>query len=137
MIRRPYRPRDHTRLGIAIVAVSLVSLIGLSARASASAPYDAGDTLQAIDAAATDTGVPYQELFRRVRCETGGTFNPNAEGDGGHSHGAVQLNDYGALQRFYDVGYTNPYNPYEAVHFMAEVLHGDHPPLGSWTWTCA
>lgn len=114
----------------------LLVVIAISAHESYAAPYDKEDTLAAIAAASVDTGVPYATIYNIVACETGHTFNPNAEGDGGHSHGAAQLNDYGnALPLFYTV-YTNPYNPYEAVYFMAESLRGDHPPLGRHTWNC-
>lgn len=101
------------------------------------APYDSADTLEAIAQASVDVGAPYHQLLGIVRCETGGTFNPNLDGDGGHSHGPAQLNDYGnALPIFYANGGTNPYNPYESVYFMAEVLMGMHPPLGRHTWNC-
>lgn len=132
---RSRRQSDHTRLGLAIVAVSLIALGVLSNRGLASG-YTAEDTLAAIDQASIDTGVPVGRLLPIVRCETGGTFNPYAEGDGGHSHGAVQLNDYGnALPIFYQ-WYTDPYDPYQAVYFLAESLRGDHPPLWRGTWNC-
>lgn len=118
-----------------MVLATLVA-VTVGARASYAAPYDKADTLAALEAASVDTGVSYRTLYNIVGCETGWTFNPNAEGDGGHSHGAAQLNDYGnALPIFYRT-YTNPYNPYEAVYFMAESLRGDHWPLGRHTWNC-
>lgn len=119
-------------------AAVLPLLIGVwvSAHASYAAPYDRADTLAAIEQAAVDTGVPYALLYRIVACETGHTFDPRSEGDSGHSHGAAQLNDYGnALPIFYR-HYSDPYNPYEAIYFMAESLRGDHAPLGRWTWNC-
>lgn len=118
-------------------AAVLLVLVGISAHVSYAAPYDRADTLAAIEQASADTGVSYALIYRIVACETGHTFDPAIEGDRGHSHGAAQLNDYGnALPIFYDTGYSNPYNPYEAIYFMAESLRGDHAPLGRWTWNC-
>lgn len=128
---------DHTRVGLAIVAAALVAAAVTSRVSFADVPFNRSDTFAALESASLDTGVPYVQLYRVVACETGGTFNPYAEGDSGHSHGVAQLNDFGnALAAFYAVGYTNPYNPYEAVYFMAESLRGDHAPLGPHTWSC-
>lgn len=136
MRRTQYRRDDHTKLGLAILAGALVALVFLSDRGLA-ADYTAEDTLSAINQASIDTGTPIGQLMSIVRCETGGTFNPYAEGDRGHSHGAAQLNDYGnALSTFYAIGYTDPYDPYQSMYFMAEVLRGDHPPLGRHSWNC-
>ena len=116
--------------GVALAVVSSVSNVGAT-------EYTSVHTEDAIYRAHMDTGVNYDTLRHIVGCETGWTFNPYAEGDGGHSHGAAQLNDYGnAIGAFYRAGYTDPYNPYEAVYFMAESLRGDHPPLGRRTWNC-
>jgi len=70
-----------------------------------------------------------------VECETGGTFDPYSVGAAGEL-GAVQLHPRYALKDFYRVGYQDPYNPYEAVYFLAEALAGNRPPLGAWTWSC-
>jgi hypothetical protein len=114
----------------------LVVVLAAVAKASYAAPYDRADVFDAMQSASVDTGVSYDVLYYIVGCETGWTFNPNSEGDHGHSHGAAQLNDYGnALPVFY-AEYTNPYNPYEAIYFMAETLRGDHRPLGRHTWSC-
>lgn len=126
------RRMDHDLTPYGIV-IAILCLVAIAATAHAAG---AEDTFDAINMASIDTGVPMQRLTRIVSCETGGTFNPRIEGDGGHSHGAVQLNDYGALHNFYAAGYTDPYNPYQAVYFLAESLRGDHPPLGPWTWSC-
>jgi hypothetical protein len=94
-------------------------------------------TFDAISSASSDSGVSYSLMVGIVRCETGGTFNPYIEGDGGHSHGIAQLNDYGnALSAFYAAGYDDPYNPYQAAYFMAEALNGRYKHLGRWTWNC-
>lgn len=99
-------------------------------------PFTPDDTLQAIECAARDTAIPVTRLTRIVSCETGGKFNPYAVGDHGSSIGAVQLNANGARKDFYDVGYDDPFNPYQSVYFLAESLRGDHPPLGAKTWSC-
>lgn len=117
----------------AVCAVALVGACSITARAEL---YSSDDTLAAIQYASRDTGVSTQLLTAIIGCETGWTFNPRAEGDHGHSHGVAQLNDYGnAAPAFYAI-YSDPYNPYEATYFMAEVLRGDHPPLGRHTWNC-
>lgn len=141
MIDRTRDPHRTSKWGLAIVSGALIAaaITGRASAASASATgteWDRESTFDAINHASADTGVDYYRLFRIVACETGGKLDPYAEGDGGHSHGAAQLNDYGALNTFYAVGYTNPYDPYQAVYFLAESLRGDHPPLGPHTWSC-
>lgn len=127
---------NSTARRIGHIVVLLIVLAAL-ARSSYAAPYDKADVFAALEQASADTGVPYATLYSIVGCESGWTFSPNLDGDHGHSHGSSQLNDYGnALPLFYGAGYTNPYNPYEAIYFMAEALRGDHPPLGRWTWSC-
>lgn len=123
-------------IALIIVAIIIACNGGRLAMAQADT-YSAEDTLDALNRASADTDVPLYTLYAIVKCETGGTFNPNLDGDGGHSHGPAQLNDYGnALPAFYAAGYTNPYDPYEAIYFMAESLRGDHRPLGRHTWNC-
>ena len=118
----------------AACAVALVAACSTIARAGDR--YTSDDTLVAIQMASRDTGVSVTTLTNIIGCETGWTFNPYALGDHGHSHGAAQINDYGnAAPAFYAI-YSDPYNPYEATYFMAEVLRGDHPPLGRHTWNC-
>ena len=60
-----------------------------------------------------------------VRAETGGTFEPNVEGDGGHSFGAAQFYDRGMLWEFlaeYGVENGGAYNPYYALDKMARAI---------------
>lgn len=93
--------------------------------------FTADDTLDAIAVASANSGVSYARLLRVIRCETGGTFNPYSIGRQGEL-GAVQLHPRGELWRFYAYGYTNPFNPYHAVHFLADrILVG-----GAGAWSC-
>lgn len=134
-------PRGRERwllmaIGLATLAAFVAIWLVAPPRAQAQ-EYTAADTLAAIDEAAAELGVDRGRMYRIVGCETGWTFSPRVEGDRGHSHGVAQLNDFGnALPRFYEVGYTDPYNPYQAVYFMAEALAGMHPHLGRHTWNC-
>lgn len=72
--------------------------------------YGADDTLAALEGASP-----------QARCivyyETGGTFDPNAVGRAGEQ-GAAQLHPGGLLPDFYAVGYTDPWNPYQAVDYL-------------------
>ena len=56
-----------------------------------------------------------------VKAETGNTYSPYALGDGGTSHGAVQLNERGLLPLANSLG-VDAYNPYEAVGFLAHAI---------------
>jgi hypothetical protein len=90
------------------------------------------DTLAAIRQASADTGVSYAWLTRTVFCETAGTYDPHSVGIQGEL-GAAQLHPRGELGRFYAYGYDDPYDPYQAVEFMAQrFLAG-----GSRAWTCS
>jgi soluble lytic murein transglycosylase-like protein len=80
--------------------------------------FSPDDTVAAIDAASAETGVSWSWLYRVVRCETGGTLNPYAVGRQGE-RGVAQLHPYGMLPTFYALGYADPFDPYEAVRFMA------------------
>jgi hypothetical protein len=108
----------------------VVALVGLLLLGQVA--FTADDTKQAIHDAAVNTGVPASRLWRIVACETGSTFSPYAVGDRGQSIGAVQLHVRGERKRFYQYGYSDPYNPYEAVEFLAlRILAG-----GASAWTC-
>ena len=100
-----------------LVAVALALAVVQVAHAEDG--YTSEDTLAAIDAAAADTGVPRAWLLAIVRCES--RLEPYAIGRRGEL-GAVQLHPRGLLPVFYAVGYTDPFNPYESVYFLAEQL---------------
>lgn len=94
--------------------------------------FTPADTKEAIADAAYSTGVSYGWLYSTVSCETGGTFNPYVIGKLGEL-GAAQLYKYGELPRFYAYGFDNPFNPYQAVKYMALRFK-----IGrSGAWSCA
>lgn len=84
-------------------------------------PYTPDDTLHAIEEASIHSGVPYARLRRIVACETGHTYRNDLIGRQGEI-GAVQLHPRGMLPTFYASGYTNPRNPYDSVHFLADSI---------------
>jgi hypothetical protein len=93
--------------------------------------YTAADTISAIDAVSEGTGVSWSRLYRVIGCETGWTFSPNVVGRQGEK-GPAQLHPRGELPNFYAWGYSNPYDPYQAVQFLAErILQG-----GAKAWSC-
>lgn len=94
--------------------------------------YDANDTMQALDDVSTETGISYAWLHRIVKCETGGTFDPNMPGDHGTSFGAAQLHRGGKLDEFYADGWTDPLNPWQAIRFMADEFNAGE----AYRWTC-
>lgn len=105
------------RLTLHLLVLLTVVLCATTAHADA---FTADDTLAAIDQAASTTGVTASWLARVVGCETGGTFDPYAVGDHGTSLGPAQLHvGGGELSRFYAQGYGDPFDPYQAVSFMA------------------
>jgi soluble lytic murein transglycosylase-like protein len=98
-----------------MVAMSVFMCDHLSAHAEG---FTADDTIAAIDQASAETGVSWTWLYRVVACETGRTFNPYVIGRQGE-RGAAQLHPRGKLPQFYQLGYDDPYDPYQAVRFMA------------------
>lgn len=81
--------------------------------------------LEVIEAVASYTGVSYEHMRRVAWCES--RYRPSARGDSGSSHGLYQLNDLdtGLLHHFYYMGYTNPYNPWQAADYYGRTLRGD------------
>ncbi|MCR4376327.1 MAG: hypothetical protein NUW22_15910 [Acidobacteria bacterium] len=76
-----------------------------------------------------------------VRCESSYEPYATAPNDGGYgpSRGAVQINDYFQGAHFRAQGFADPYNPYEAVAYLAAALGGDYVTdgIGWWRWSCA
>jgi hypothetical protein len=58
-------------------------------------------------------------------------LNPNAVGDGGHSHGIFQLYDQGLLSDFYAQGYTDPYDARQSASYTADKIAATHD-WGPW-----
>ena len=120
-------------IGRALALLLVAVLLALSARTShAQEAYSAADTLTAVQQASDATGVSYAWLRATVRCETGGTFDPYSIGRQGEE-GAAQLHPRGLLPTFYAWGYDDPFDPYEAVLFMAQEFEAGQ----SFRWTCA
>jgi hypothetical protein len=111
----------------------LIALIG--ALALAGALFTADDSFQAIHDAAVNHGVSEAALLRVARCETHGTFDPYAVGDHGTSYGLFQLHRGGLLGLFY-VAHSDPFDPYQAADFTAEVLAGEHDGVWMSAWSC-
>ena len=130
------------RLMHVVVLIIMIMYVLVGAQEAHAEVWTASDTLDAIRVASMDTGVPEGELKAIIGCETGYTFSPYTEGDHGHSHGAVQINDFGNARSIFYAYYRSlgmdpdPYNPYQATYFLAETLAGAHRPLGRWTWSC-
>lgn len=87
---------------------------------------------------ATAHGASAGTLIGIVACES--TFRPDAVGDRGRSHGLVQLNDLptGLLHHFRQVGYSDPYNAWEALDYLARVAVGTWAGQGITLrrWSC-
>lgn len=114
-----------------LVAIPVLALL-LALNPHVAMAYSADDTLEAISEASSTYGVSASYLRSIVRCETAGTYDPYAVGSQGEL-GAVQLHPRGELPRFYAWGYDDPYDPYQAVPFLAQrLLQG-----GARAWTCA
>lgn len=110
---------------------AIVVVIGGAAVGIHAEPFTVDDTQAAIVRASSTTGVSESWLRRVVRCETGGTFRPDAVGDHGTSFGIAQLHRGGLLSAFY-AEYDNPFDPYQAAEFMArQFLNG-----GAHYWSC-
>jgi soluble lytic murein transglycosylase-like protein len=116
------------RLGaVAVLALSPLSV------AHAQTAYTADDTLAAIDQASAEIGVDPSYLLRIVRCEDP-TLDPYVVGDHGTSFGAVQLHQGGGeLARFLAWGYSDIFDPYQSIRFLAqEITFGR-----ARAWSCA
>jgi soluble lytic murein transglycosylase-like protein len=108
------------------------TLIWLAAPARAQERgYTADDTLAAIWQYSIEQDVSYAWLYRIVKCESGGDFNPYARGRQGEL-GAVQLHPRGELLRFYAWGYDDPFSPYQSVRFLAQRINQG----GARAWSC-
>jgi hypothetical protein len=97
----------------------LHSFAGLVVLLSGAVTYTPADTLDAIEQASANSGVSAAWLKRVIWCES--KYYPYAVGRAGEL-GAAQLHPRGMLPVFYRMGYTNPYNPYDAAHFMADMF---------------
>ena len=64
-------------------------------------------------------------------------YNPEAVGDYGASLGLVQLHRNGLRPHFYQVGYVNPFDPWESADYLARAVSGEwrSQGVGVWHWT--
>jgi hypothetical protein len=74
-----------------------------------------------IYASAARHGVSGTVMYSIIYCETVGFTKFEGDYVGGRptSHGWAQLHEGGLLGSFYTMGYTDPYNLYQASDFMA------------------
>jgi soluble lytic murein transglycosylase-like protein len=93
--------------------------------------YTVADTEAAITEASAHYGLGYQYLHGVVWCES--RLEPYAVGSRGE-RGPVQILPGGGEEpRFYDAGYSDVWDPYQAVPFLAAELR-----LGrGGAWSCA
>lgn len=132
----PRRRRSPWRLWVPAVLLAL-ALLASAARARAEGQqtgFTPQDTLQALQDASDATGVPVGLLRAVVGCETGWTFNPYSIGALGEE-GAVQLYPRGSeWPRFAAWGGTDPFDPYQAVPFLATEIQAGRGPAWSCWW---
>lgn len=140
---RAFRPHRRlpapTRLGWGVLLTLLLSAtVGVAV-----ARAEPVDVVGALYAAAEIHGVAPEPLIALVRCETAGTFDPDAKGDyrwrdGRYvptSRGAAQINDLptGLARHFWSLGYTDRSDPEQAADYLARVASGEFvrnpPPL--------
>ena len=124
------------RLALALATAAIVTALCLFAQPvsaqDAAVGWTVEDIFNALDAASASTGVSWRRLYSIVRCETWPPFNPYSRGRQGEL-GPVQLHPRGELPRFRSWGYTDPFNPYEAIEFLALRLQQG----GARAWSCA
>lgn len=97
---------------VALLALTLVAPTAVHAQAP-------DEVVGIIQEAAGRYGVSSASLVAIARCETGGTFNVRARGDGNRSWGLFQLHEAGLRPLFYQRGYSDPDNAWEASDFAA------------------
>jgi hypothetical protein len=119
-------------LSMALRALFLaVCLFVLAHRQSSAQTYTTEDTRAAITQAADAHGV--SEGFLQCIVFRESTYRPYAVGNHGEQ-GAVQLYPGGVRMRdFYSRGYASPWNPYEALDYLAQaILEGYGPHWSGW-----
>ncbi len=123
--------KQLARVWLFVWLLACLIALGSAPQAHAQEAYTAQDTLDAIQQASDEIGVPYARLYRVVDCETGHTMNPYSVGRQGEL-GAAQLASFGELPRFYAWGYLDPFSPYQSVRFLAQRIAMG----GASAWSC-
>jgi len=114
------------------VVITLLSIARTRAQEAEDYVYTSADVMAAIDDASVTYGVSWWWLYRITLCETGGTLSPYSIGRQ-RELGPVQLHPKGELPRFYARGNTNPFNPYEALPYLAQRINEG----AARAWSCA
>lgn len=115
-----------------LMVALLVVASAVSPRSAAAADgYTADDVAIAIEQYSAEFEISEAWLYRIVRCEDP-TFDPYAVGRQGEL-GPAQLHPRGELRRFYAYGYSDPFDPYHAIRFLAQRLAMG----GARAWSCA
>jgi hypothetical protein len=102
--------------------------IALSPHAQAQQTFTTEDTHVAISAAAHEHGVAEWLLDCMAMREA--TYRPYAVGSRGEQ-GVAQLKSPGRRDDFYARGYTDPFNPYQAIDYQALSIREGAGP--AWT----
>ncbi len=102
-----------------LLHLAVLGAVALSTQVAAVQAQGADDVIATIREAAARHGVSADRLVQVARCETGGTFNPNAVGRLGEQ-GIFQLLPVRGLgATFRTMGYSDPFNVWEASDFAA------------------
>jgi hypothetical protein len=119
------------------IAPALVG-VGLCICTTGAYAWTSDDVQASIDDAGLRYGVSTSWLRRTVGCETGQTFEPSLVGDHGTSYGPAQIHRGGLLAHYLTI-YSDVFDPYEAIPYMARAFAGEwvHLGIGSWSWSCA
>jgi soluble lytic murein transglycosylase-like protein len=112
-------------LHVAVLALLGVALAAPPAHAQSAAPLQ---DYAAEQAAAY--GLSAAWLARIITCESG--WNPRAVGAAGEQ-GLAQLHPRGLRPLFFTQGYTDPFDPYQSIEFLAWALANGYAAH----WTCA
>ena len=155
-MHRARRRTGLTRFGVIVVLsyvlATVLVLVGVSsARADEwqeeprFTPSTRGEMRAIAYDRAAARGANPEVVWRVVsECEVR-SLDPHARGDGGHSHGLAQLGDQqwtgNLLGHFYSLGYSSPYDPWQAFDYLSRAISGEFigaawGNIGPWRWSC-
>lgn len=124
-------PTRRATLHALVLGLLLASSVG-----SGRAQSTEAELAPVVAEAASHYGISAAWLAATIRCETGGwradvVYGPTRGAAG--EMGAAQLHPQGELRRFLAVGYTDPFDPSQAIFFTAwRFAMG-----GASAWTCS